>query len=231
MSDQKIYAFICTRSKDLTEVTERYLQYLATCGIEVKLLVNQASIFSGYAKAYNRTNPNPDDIIILCHDDIEIKIPFYSFRSTLLKSIGDKTGFVGPAGTTHLAEDSVWWDHGRWGEGYHKGEVFHITEKGDLDRTHYGKNGQVVVLDGLFLATKAKVLKDIGLEKPKYLEGEWDFYDIHYTCTAHQKGYINKTIPLSIVHHSRGELAGRDSWHRNRELFKEKNKKEFPITC
>tara|TARA_R110000744_G_scaffold99308_1_gene191731 strand:- start:1024 stop:1722 length:699 start_codon:yes stop_codon:yes gene_type:complete len=232
MPDQKIYAFICTRSKQLTDITQKYLQYLALSSIEVKLIVGQSSIFEGYLKAFKKTKPNPDDIIILSHDDIQIRLPLPSLREVLIKNITKGTGFVGPAGTTYLGKDSVWWNQERWGQGYHKGEVFHVTkETQKLDRTVYGPNGQVVVLDGLFLAAKAKVLEEIGLEKPDYLEGEWDFYDIHYTHSAHQKGYINKTVPLSIIHHSRGELAGRDSWHRNRELFIKKNEKEFPITC
>jgi len=232
MPTQKIHAFICTRSKNLSDVTKGYIQYLASCFIEVKLLVNQKSIFSGYAKALKRTDPNPDDIIILSHDDVEIKMPFFTFKSVLQKNITNKTGFVGPAGTTYLDKDAVWWDHSRWQQGYHKGKVFHVekeTEK--LENTFYGENGRVVVLDGLFLAAKAKVLKEISLEKPEYLKGDWDFYDIHYTYSAHQKGYINKTIPLHIIHHSRGELAGRDSWHQNRQSFIEKNKEEFPIIC
>ena len=52
-----------------------------------------------------------------------------------------------------------------------------------------------------------------------YLEGLWDFYDIHYTTSAHTLGYKNYTVPLDIVHYSNGELVGRDSWLKNREAF------------
>jgi hypothetical protein len=232
MYEPKIYAFICTRSKDFSSVTQKYLSYLAICGIDVKLLVNQNSIFSGYEKALAKTDPNPEDIIILSHDDVAVNMPYTGFTSIITKSITDDTGFVGPAGTTYLGDDSVWWDHDRWNQGYHRGGVFHISkEKDQLETTIYGRNGQVVVLDGLFLAAKAKVLKEIGLRKPEYLKEHWDFYDLHYTLSAHRKGYINKTIPLPIIHYSRGELAGRDSWHTNREGFREYYKKEFPITC
>ena len=71
----------------------------------------------------------------------------------------------------------------------------------------------------------------IGLEKPDYLKGGWDFYDIHYTLTAHKMGFENKTIPIAIVHHSPGELVGRDSWHINKDLLYNKNEKEFPFIC
>ena len=232
MSDQKIYAFICTRSKDLTPITKKYLSYLVLCGIEVKLLVNQKSIFSGYEKAFNKINPDPDDIIILSHDDLDIKMQYTAFKSTLIKGVRSTTGFVGVAGTTYLGEDVVWWDHAKWQQGLHRGSVHHVEDnKLDTHTTFYGAHGPVVVLDGLFLATKAKVLKEIGLAKPEYLKGDWDFYDIHYTLSAHTLGYQNITAPLKIVHYSRGELAGRDSWHENKQLVYEKYKEDFPIVC
>ena len=52
---------------------------------------------------------------------------------------------------------------------------------------YYGKPDQVVCMDGLFLAASGKVLREIGLDKPEYFEGDWDFYDIHYTVSAHKK--------------------------------------------
>ena len=78
---------------------------------------------------------------------------------------------------------------------------------------------KVVVLDGLFLAASARTLREVGLEKPSYLKGDWDFYDIHYTFTAFDRGLTNVTVPIHIAHHSRGELVGRDGWNDNRLAF------------
>jgi hypothetical protein len=232
MSSPKIYAFICTRSKDISNITKQYLYYLASCDIEVKLLVNQNSIFGGYKKAFEKVNPSPNDIIILSHDDIKITMPSPSFKKALIESTTKDTGFIGPAGTTYLGEDSVWWNHEIWSQGYHRGMVYHTDKKGEkLESTVYGDVGQVVVLDGLFLAARAKILEEVGLQKPEYLTEDWDFYDIHYTLTAHNKGYKNKTVAIPIIHYSRGELAGRDSWHKNREGFRNEHKEEFPIKC
>ena len=71
------------------------------------------------------------------------------------------------------------------------------------------------------------MLREIGLSKPDYFKGEWDFYDIHYTSTAFLKGYTNTILDMNIVHHSRGELVGRDSWHHNRAAFIENT--ELPL--
>ena len=76
-----------------------------------------------------------------------------------------------------------------------------------------------MALDGLFLAARKEVWEEVGLQKPSYFEGQWDFYDIHYTTKSHILGYKNYTIPLNIVHYSGGDLVGRDSWHKNRMSF------------
>ena len=95
----------------------------------------------------------------------------------------------------------------------------HLNEKKLPYPTFYGPYDNVAVLDGLFLAAKAKNLKTVGLEKPQYFEGEWDFYDIHYTTTALKHGMKNRAVPIPMIHHSSGQLVGRDSWHKNRQAF------------
>jgi len=138
-----------------------------------------------------------------------------------------ETGFVGPAGTTYLSPNAVWWDQDVWKAGLHRGKVSHLDDQGKEYLTEYGPADDVVALDGLFLAARAKVVRDIGLDKPEYFEGEWDFYDIHYTTTAFEKGYTNKVIDMNILHNSRGELVGRESWHKNRLAFIQNT--ELPI--
>ena len=101
----------------------------------------------------------------------------------------------------------------------HSGKVYHVGENSVPYPTYYGPPSRVVVLDGLFLVASAKTLKEVGLEKPPYLEGDWDFYDLHYTMTSHKKGFKNVTVPLEIVHHSSGELVGREGWNENRMAF------------
>ena len=126
-----------------------------------------------------------------------------------------------------LGPDAVWWDQERWQQAKHRGVVTHIDPKGKEYVTPYGPPGDVVTLDGLFFAAKRKVIDAVGLDKPDYFEGEWDFYDIHYTSQAFLKGFTNKVMDIKIFHNSRGELVGRDSWHKNREAFIAKN--DLPI--
>ncbi|MAG27807.1 hypothetical protein CMI47_19940 [Candidatus Pacearchaeota archaeon] len=229
----RTYALICTRTKQLSKTTQTLTSYLSRCGVEVKLIVNSKSIFSGYSRAFKQINPDPSDIFILCHDDIEILSQEGYFLPLLFRELSvPKTGFIGPAGTTELNSRAVWWDQDQWAKGKHSGMVFHGEElTSNVNPTFYGAYRNVAILDGLFLAAKARVLMDVGLDKPDYLEGEWDFYDIHYTATARKKGYSNRAVPVLILHNSSGELAGRDSWHKNRELFILKFDRDFPITA
>lgn len=232
-----IHAIICTRSsKEVSKTTDNLLQFFVRCGIQISLMSGASSIFRAYQGAFDRINPNDEDICIFCHDDIVLNEDPVQFKDKLARAcLLPETGFVGVAGTTHLSENAVWWDQALWKEGKHRGSVWHLKEEPGLlnDRnlasynTFYGPPDDVVALDGLFLAARADVIRKIGLEKPEYFEGEWDFYDIHYTTSAFKEGFINKVIDLRILHESIGELVGRESWHKNRAAFIANN--ELPM--
>jgi hypothetical protein len=223
----KIYSIICTRSKELNPVTKALVDKLSTLPAKVMLMVNQESIFSGYKKAFEKVNPKDNDIFILCHDDIELPQAPHAITQAISIVTAPNFGFAGVAGTKLLGEEAVWWDQKKWKDGHHSGEVWHpdatsITSScssKDFHQTYYGPLSKVVVLDGLFLAASARTLRQVGLEKPSYLIGDWDFYDIHYTFSAFKKGLSNVTVPIKIAHHSRGELVGRDGWNENRQAF------------
>ena len=220
----KIYAFICTRKESLPDYTHKLLSYLSRCKIDVKLLIDKKSIFEAYSEGLKNIILRDNDIVIFCHDDIEIIMDPQQFVNVLVSaSRKEKCGFFGPAGTTYLSEDAVWWNHQMWQQGKHRGMVLHGKDIRDAQYTYYGNPGRVVCLDGLFLAVKGKTLKSINLTKPEYFEGEWDFYDIHYTIQAHKKGFYNTVEPIFMIHHSFGELAGRDSWHKNKQAFIEQH--------
>ena len=224
LESMKIYAFICTRSEPLPDYTQKLVSYLSRCKIDVTLLVNKESIFRAYKEAVDNTIIEDDDIIIFCHDDVEIIMDPQQFINVLIRAARrSKSGFFGPAGTTHLTQDAMWWNREVWTAGGHKGFVVHGESLTSSQYTYYGEPGRVVCLDGLFLAINGKSLKKLDLVKPEYFEGDWDFYDIYYTTQAYKKGLYNTVEPIFILHRSRGELVGRDSWHKNRTAFIEAN--------
>jgi len=224
-----VHAFICTRSTNHSQTTDDLLDYLVRAGVTPHLLVNKTSIFSAYASELESVT-DKNDIVVMCHDDIEILNDIRAFKDELMNNLEDpKCGFVGVAGTSKLLEGAVWWDQKMWGEGRHSGTVFHGKHRSEMGNTFYGIPAKCVVMDGLFLAAKARTLKKVGLEKPKKFPGDWDFYDLYYTAKAYDLGYYNKVVPILLRHESVGSLAGRDSWHDNRKEFMKMFR--LPLTC
>ena len=219
----KIYAVICSRDKEFSPITKKLVSKLSSLPARVMVMTNQDSIFSGYKKAFDKVNPDDNDIFILCHDDIEIKDDPKKIINAISITTAEGYGFVGVAGTKLLGADAVWWQRDRWEKGFHSGKVYHTDEKSESYETYYGPQSNVVVLDGVFLAASAKTLRQVGLQKPSYLRGNWDFYDLHYTIMSHKEGLINITVPLEITHHSAGEIVGKDGWHENRMAFIQKH--------
>jgi len=230
-----IYSITCTRDKNHDATAAGLFTTLSSYGVHVKVLANQTSIFDAYKKGLEACGAEDEDIVILCHDDLQIQSPKDEFIAGLSKCLDKRVGVIGVAGTTYLSENAVWWDRAAWEAGKHSGVVWHPSANTDgtdhkvIMRTEYGPHRQVVVLDGLFLAARKEVWDKVGLDKPEYFTGPWDFYDIHYTSTAHTLGYKNYAVPIRIIHNSRGELAGRDSWHNNRQAFI--NNSKLPLSC
>ena len=227
-----IWALICTRSKELSPTTQKLTSYLSSCNVEVKLLVNAKSIFTAYRTAVEKIDLKPNDIVIMCHDDIEILSSREHFLQVLAHELRDtRTGFIGVAGATELNSGAVWWDQESRQRGLLRGFVIHGNYlSSEVVPTSFGRYGPAVIMDGVFPAIKGINLKKLDLSKPDYFKGDWDFYDIHYTYQAKRKSLVNKVVPILLMHNSLGELVGRDSWHENRESFILENRTRFPIT-
>lgn len=214
----KIFAIICTRTRDFSDITDSLIKKLTSYGVTVKVLVNQKSIYKAYERGFASCKAKSNDIVIFCHDDIEINSSKQEFIGALSVSLEKNTGIIGPAGTSRLGKNAVWWDQDLWKQGYHRGSVNHNIE-GKITETRFGPYGQVSVLDGLFLAARAGVWNGMHLGKPSTFEGEWDFYDLYYTSQTHTKGLKNQAVPIMLTHYSQGSLVGRDSWHKNQKAF------------
>jgi hypothetical protein len=161
--------------------------------------------------------PNDNDTLIFCHDDIQILSNKTQNHKSLEVLNDPAIGFIGVAGTTILDGEAVWWQK-KMGQALH-GVVYHIHEDYGLFLTSYGDNcfKPVVAMDGIFLAAKYWTIKKLGLTKPSFFEGDWDFYDIYYTSQAIQAGLCNLVVPIIVFHDSLGKP--REGWFKNREGF------------
>ena len=214
-----IYSIICSR-KDKEPINFRnLLKYFKDANIDCRVAYDQEGIFQGYNNTVKSLNAKDDDIIILFHDDIQIFIDRDQFVNILTESlVPQDVGFVGPVGTTLLGTNAMWWDPHLRQQGYHRGFVFQGSNIKKLNPNYFGHHGNVVVLDGLFLAARKSTLDVVGLNKPEEFPNGWDYYDLFYTLTAYERGFTNKTIPIILTHYSDGVM--RPTWDENRKEFR-----------
>jgi hypothetical protein len=169
-----------------------------------------------------------DTVIVLAHDDIQI----LSDNDTLIKYLElcnkPGVGFVGVAGSTAIGDYKTvngWWAARNFGRT--RGFVFQGKDEVSMTPNYFGVAGQVVVLDGCFLACSYKTLKTVGIDKPSYLSSDWDFYDMHLTMEAYLQGLNNYAAPIIIRHESPGNM--RDQWFTARDEFFKRYRNNLPI--
>lgn len=214
-----IYSIICSRKDKRPVNFDNLLKYFIDAKIHCVVAYDQEGIFQGYHNTLKSLNAKDDDIIILCHDDIQIFSDRDQFINILTEELSKPdVGFVGPAGTTYLGPNAVWWDHILRQQNYHRGFVFQGSDPKKLNPNHFGPHGNVVVLDGLFLAAKKRTLDVVGIQKPKEFPNGWDYYDLFYTLTAYERGFTNRTVPIILTHYSDGVM--RPTWDENRKEFR-----------
>jgi hypothetical protein len=201
----------------------------------IKLFVGSDSIYEGHAKnikSYEQSSYkglNDDTIILMCHDDVQI----LSDDDTLIKYLElcnkPGVGFVGIAGSTVLGSHDTnhgWWNARKYAKT--RGFLFQGEDEVSMTPNPFGPCGQVVVLDGCFIACSYKTLKAVGFTKPSYLSSDWDFYDIHLTFAAHLQGLNNYAVPIMIRHESPGNM--RDPWYTSRDEFFRHHRSNLPCS-
>ena len=222
-----IYLSVCSRSgnrpKEL-EILEDWIldwpEYLEK--ITLRVAEDANSIYEGHKK--NLAEAEGSDVCILMHDDVEIISTPYKVLTLVEKCRVSNTGFVGVAGASNLRGDAVWWNARQFGES--RGFVFQGKSNETMTANPFGISGQVVVLDGCFLACTKENLDAISLEKPSYLSSNWDYYDIALTMKAHMMGLANYAAPIIIRHVSNGEM--REDWYTAKKEFTKEYRQYLP---
>ena len=214
-----IFFSFCSRSGKKPESLNKLINYCkGNEALSVHVSYDANSIYEGHKeniKFFKQSPLEDGDIIVLCHDDIEI----LSMPDELIKNLRiarkPGVGFVGLAGSCHIPTEGGWWNARNTGSA--RGFVFQGSNHETMTPNYFGKSGQVVVLDGCLLAATYATIKKVGLEQPDYLKTGWDFYDIHLTYNAYLQGFSNYTVPIIALHESPGIM--RDGWFAAREKF------------
>jgi len=214
-----IYFSVCTRKDKQPKSLQKLVDYLkGNESFGIKINYDATSIYQGHKSNLDFFKGMPledGDIIVLCHDDIEILSKTEDLYNNLIIARKPGVGFIGLAGGCHMPGDGSWWNARRTGDA--RGFVFQGNDHQTMTPNYFGKSGQVVVLDGCFLAITYGNLKKIGLDQPDYLDSGWDFYDIHLTYKAHLDGFSNYVVPIIAMHESSGMM--REGWFSARDKF------------
>jgi GT2 family glycosyltransferase len=168
---------------------------------------NTLGLSNRYNEAINKAIEKAplDTILIFMHDDVLIE-DFFFFEK--LEEALNKYDIVGLAGTKNwsLKSPAVWNNSPReaW-----SGAVAH-TKDNEIWMTSFGNFGQVLILDGLFLAVKLETLKKHNLRFDEQFT--FHFYDIDFTLQAYQKKLKCGTTPIWVTHHSIGDWTKDQVW-------------------
>lgn len=169
------------------------------------------------------------DVLVFTHTDVRMWAGRTLWKQMIVKSLTPGVGFVGVAGSRRLMPHAMWWDSGTiptsppWPAT--SGAVAHM-QNGYEYMTAFGPYGEVLVLDGVFLACSWTTIK--SLSQMSNSEYGFHFYDIDMTFRAHLKGLTNYTVPLPLFHGSVGEIG--EEWKHSRRLFLERYGARLPLT-
>lgn len=182
--------------------------------VEIICISDARSIAEGYTRGIAQSR---GEVVILCHDDIEI---FDANLPAKLNRGLKHADVLGIAGTTRLA--GAKWVSG--GPPHVYGEVIHLSRKpGKFDMIVWSAPAPLVqgmqALDGVFLCVKRPVLEAIPFDAQTF-DG-FHLYDIDFTFAAYQKGFkLAVCCDIPMLHRSYGDWGG--DWNRYSERFRAK---------
>jgi len=158
------------------------------------------------------------ELVVFCHDDIEILTP--SIGAALSRGL-DQADVVGVVGSTHLAGPAFAWG----GKAFTRGMVAEPSNAGrGVDLVVYnpvpGVAGGMVALDGLFIAARREAVTAIGFDARTF-DG-FHLYDMDFCWRAHQAGLRLAVVSGIVVRHdSTGGFDAR--WEEYARRFMEKH--------
>ena len=212
----------CTRQSN-----PQHTQHLIkTSGLDKRLeVIEIINNGESLTKAYNRgLSQATNDIVVFCHDDIEIQTKQWGTKLLKLFNRNPEYGILGVAGTKHLPSSGMWWEnknkmYGRVAH-THEGKTWLSSYSGDLNQNIE----ETVVVDGVFFAIdKTKIKKTFN----ETVEG-FHFYDVTFCFENYLEGVkVGVSTVIRINHKSIGMTN--EQWEENRTKFAETFKDNLPV--
>jgi GT2 family glycosyltransferase len=217
-----ISIIICSiDDQKFTRVTDSLAQALGADSVEF-IRVQDAK---GLAEGYNRALPHAHgELIVFCHDDIEVLSP--DFKDRLLGHM-EQADLVGVAGASRVIS-------GRWANAcppYIFGQIASFDPQTNL----YGvwlwgtparRINHIEVLDGVFMCAKRQVAQAVPFDAQTF-DG-FHCYDLDFSFRAHQAGFrLAVGCDLLLLHWSTGNWNAQ--WQRYEEAFRQKHAGQLDV--
>ena len=204
-----------------------YIDYIKkTCkfnNVEVIQKINNGE--KSLSQVYNEIlNESTNDIVVLCHDDIEFETINWGDKILDHFRRNPDYGILGLAGSKFLDTNCQWWSvpYTMFGIVNHKdnGKKWTSTYSKDIG----SKIEEVVLVDGLFIAIHKKRI-DHNFDES--ING-FHFYDLGFCIPNYLDGVnIGVIFDVRVTHLSIGKTN--EVWEKNRLIFSEKYKDELPL--
>lgn len=203
-------------------VSANLQRHLAGIDHELIRIGDARSLAEGYNRGMDRSR---GELLIFCHDDIEVLQP--DFLRRLLAHL-ERCDVVGVAGTTRL-KDSHW---GSAGVPATHGQVLQPLEPGEgyvlnvfCQDEHAAGHGDghrqenIQALDGLFIAARRDAAMALRFDEATF-DG-FHLYDLDFSFRAHLGGYrVGVCHDILIYHQSNGRKD--EVWQRYGVRFEDK---------
>jgi tetratricopeptide (TPR) repeat protein len=161
-----------------------------------------------------------DSLVIFCHDDLWLG------EAPLAPALGEalsRFDLVGVAGNgRRVSLQQAWWldpETGTWDHPHLVGQLRHGDPDSSLLNTYGPSPAPALLLDGVFLAGRAGVLRRAGLAFEPQLP--FHFYDLDFCRAAEQAGLRIGVWPLELIHAS-GGAAFTPTWRASYVLYRQK---------
>jgi GT2 family glycosyltransferase len=212
---QMISVVICSADPHKFQaVKENYLRLAGDEPLEVIGIQDARSMSEGYNRGVRQST---GDILIFCHEDIEILSPDFKDR---LRGHLSRHDLIGVAGTNKLVRP-------QWagaGPPYLYGQIaqLNVAER-CYDVCIWCAPARAVTgiqaLDGVFLAATRRLVEAVSFDE-QIFQG-FHLYDLDFSFTAHLLGFrLAVCNDLLLIHESWGSFD--DEWRRQAQLFRDK---------
>ncbi len=205
---------------------QKYIDYLIkTSGlknVEVIQKINNGA--KSLSHVYNEIlEESKNDIVILCHDDLEFDTKEWGKKIIKHFSKTDY-GILGVAGTTEIPKSGMWWEDKRKMIG-----IVNHKHEGKKWESKYSKSwgdeiNECCFVDGLFIAVNKKKIKEKFDESVK----GFHFYDVYFSVKNFlQNVKIGVIYNVRVTHLSIGQTN--ESWEENRKVFEKEFENNLPV--